>query len=244
MGYNLAAIAVRGTRDRVLGALEKSVGAHGLQMAQAPDGHHHLNAREAAGWMMLQLEVRLMPSIAVDLSRRLRTDVLCIDVHDSYSYEHASWIVQGAPKLVYTKWQAEVVERLPRDLTPVLREACARTQRRFPTRVREQLDRGVFSEVESFLLDFFNESIAPIDVLALALDAYEDPEEGQFAFVGPLDTLTMSVEGPRLWSEASGLALEGKPHRPRAERKPDGDAPAPKPARRKPPVAPPAKRKR
>ena len=86
-----------------------------------------------------------MPSIAVDLSRRFRTDVLCIDVFEEYSYEHASWIVQAASKLVYTKWQAEIVEQLPRDLTPVLREARARTHRRFPAHVREQLDRGVFS---------------------------------------------------------------------------------------------------
>jgi hypothetical protein len=209
VSYNFAGMAVRGSMARVLAALKESLRAHGVELeAVSPTpGQNHVNAGEVAGWTVLELEVRLMPRIAVDLSRRLRTEVLGIDVYDRFSYEHACRIVLGEPTLVYTMWQAQIVERLPGDLVPLLASAYARTHRRFPPGERERLDGGDWADEEKDFLSYFNESIAPIDVLAAALDTCGAPEK-TFDLRGDLDALAMSVKPPRFWGEMSGLHLD------------------------------------
>jgi hypothetical protein len=202
-------MAVRAPLARVLDELKESLSVAGVgleSVAGSPSGSH-INAGEAAGWAMLELEGRLMPRIAVDLSQRMRTEVLGIDVYEQYNYEHVCRIVLGEPTLVYTMWQAEIVEQFPRDLTPLLSAAYARTRQRFPAGVRERLERGDWAGEESSMFVFFSESIAPIDVLGLALKTWEDPEE-QLDLDGPVDALTMSVVPPRFWVEMSGLPLD------------------------------------
>lgn len=207
MGCNLAGIAVHGAIDRVLGSLEKVLHAYGVALTPVTEGTTQLNVCERNGWTMLQLG-RLMPTVAIDLSRRLKSDVHCIDICEGYSFEHASSIAEGTLTLLYTMWQGEVVERLPSDLTLLLRQGFARTKRRLPAHVVQRVDSGDFSTLEGELFALFNESIAPIDVLDLALDAYEDPSGGQFTLVGRLEPLTMDLEAERFWQATCGPPLE------------------------------------
>ncbi|MFO0549203.1 MAG: hypothetical protein U0271_12500 [Polyangiaceae bacterium] len=213
MGLDLAGIAVRGQLDVVARAFEKCLAQHRIRVVDAGDADPYLNVRSAAGWTMLQFRGRLMPRVALALSEELRAEIVCLDVFERYNYEHVSWIIKGRPKLVYTVNQAEVVERFVRSSELLLKKGYARTQRRFPQSVKASLERlqsgggqddAALHELERMVLfEFFYESIAPIDVRAFALEAYEDPNR-QFTLRGRVDALSMNPDKEQFFSASAG----------------------------------------
>src|SRR5438270_709430 len=101
MSHNLSGICVRAPRPKVVATLQRALAEHGVSMRAVCGGDDpHVNVRAALGWTMLQLEGRLMPRIAVELSSALATRVVCFDVCERYNYEHVADLYKGEATLV------------------------------------------------------------------------------------------------------------------------------------------------
>jgi hypothetical protein len=130
------------------------------------------------GWTVLHLRARLIPSLALHLSRELNTRVISVDEVETIGYEHFSVLDAGSVSRLFTR-EGDVKERVGVELDDFFQRAKQSPKHRFPPGplrdATEYLfdDEEVAMEMESEVFRIFNVVVSDINVEAIAADLAE-----------------------------------------------------------------------
>lgn len=206
MGYDFHALAAHVPLDEAMQALRTCLARLNLDLDKTGATHWSgctLRVGEQQGWAVLFFDRSgIMPTLQCALSLVLDAPVMGCDACDIASYKHVSIVEAGEPTLLWTLFEAEVIEQqgIDRDALLAAFDATKRKVPKYMVEVRRDLD---WEQLYGWFGALFHESIAGFNLESAALDTSESPEEEHY-LIGDPSPHAVDLASGALWCARRG----------------------------------------